>query len=342
MTTRQFCLAALIWTAAWSSTAHAQNYPDRTVQIVVSYPAGSPPDTIARILSAAMQESFKQNVVVENRSGGGGNIGAAAVAKAVPDGYTLLVSANGPVAVNKALYDNMPYDPERDLAAVSLLVSAPLVLVVDPSLPIKSLDEFIVFARQNPNKFSYATTGTGSAVHLTMELLRTRQNLDVVHVPYRGSAEAINDITTSRIQGMFAIASGVVAQVKAGRLRAIAVTGKTRLPVLPDVPSTHEPVTGKTRLPVLPDVPSTHELGQPELESAAWIGLLAPAGTPGAIIERVQAETSKALKHPQTVEKLQQQGYEIVANTPAEFKAFIRQETEKWTAVIKQVGAKAQ
>ncbi len=323
MTTRQFCLAALIWTAAWISTAHAQNYPDRTVQIVVSYPAGSPPDTIARILSAAMQESFKQNVVVENRSGGGGNIGAAAVAKAVPDGYTLLVSANGPVAVNKALYDNMPYDSERDLAAISLLVSAPLVLVVDPSLPIKSLDEFIVFARQNPNKFSYATTGTGSAVHLTMELLRTRQNLDVVHVPYRGSAEAINDITTSRIQGMFAIASGVVAQVKAGRLRAIAVTGKTRLPVLPDVPS-------------------THELGQPELESAAWIGLLAPAGTPGAIIERVQAETSKALKHPQTVEKLQQQGYEIVANTPAEFKAFIRQETEKWTAVIKQVGAKAQ
>jgi tripartite-type tricarboxylate transporter receptor subunit TctC len=290
---------------------------------VVSYPAGSPPDTIARILSAAMQESFKQNVVVENRSGGGGNIGAAAVAKAVPDGYTLLVSANGPVAVNKALYDNMPYDSERDLAAISLLVSAPLVLVVDPSLPIKSLDEFIVFARQNPNKFSYATTGTGSAVHLTMELLRTRQNLDVVHVPYRGSADAINDITTSRIQGMFAIASGVVAQVKAGRLRAIAVTGKTRLPVLPDVPS-------------------THELGQPELESAAWIGLLAPAGTPGAIIERVQAETSKALKHPQTVEKLQQQGYEIVANTPAEFKAFIRQETEKWTAVIKQVGAKAQ
>jgi tripartite-type tricarboxylate transporter receptor subunit TctC len=323
MTTRQFCLAALIWTVAWSSIAHAQNYPDRTVQIVVSYPAGSPPDTIARILSAAMQDSFKQNVVVENRSGGGGNIGAAAVAKAVPDGYTLLVSANGPVAVNKALYDNMPYDSERDLAAVSLLVSAPLVLVVDPSLPIKSLDEFIVFARQNPNKFSYATTGTGSAVHLTMELLRTRQNLDVVHVPYRGSAEAINDITTSRIQGMFAIASGVVAQVKAGRLRAIAVTGKTRLPVLPDVPS-------------------THELGQPELESAAWIGLLAPAGTPGAIIERVQAETSKALKHPQTVEKLQQQGYEIVANTPAEFKAFIRQETEKWTAVIKQVGAKVQ
>jgi tripartite-type tricarboxylate transporter receptor subunit TctC len=323
MNTRQFCLAALIWTAAWSSTAHAQSYPDRTVQIVVSYPAGSPPDTIARILSAAMQESFKQNVVVENRSGGGGNIGAAAVAKAVPDGYTLLVSANGPVAVNKALYDNMPYDSERDLAAISLLVSAPLVLVVDPSLPIKSLDEFIVFARQNPNKFSYATTGTGSAVHLTMELLRTRQNLDVVHVPYRGSADAINDITTSRIQGMFAIASGVVAQVKAGRLRAIAVTGKTRLPVLPDVPS-------------------THELGQPELESAAWIGLLAPAGTPGAIIERVQAETSKALKHPQTVEKLQQQGYEIVANTPAEFKAFIRQETEKWTAVIKQVGAKAQ
>ncbi len=301
----------------------AQTYPDRTVQIVASYPAGSPPDTIARILSSAMQDSFKQSVVVENRSGGGGNIGAAAVARAVPDGYTLLVSANGPVAVNKALYDNMPYDSERDLAPISLLVSAPLVLVVDPKLPIKSLDEFIAYARQNPNKFSYATTGSGSAVHLTMELLRTREGLDVVHVPYRGSAEAINDIATGRIQGMFAIASGVVSQVKAGRLRAIVVTGKTRLPALPDVPS-------------------TYEAGHPVLESAAWIGLLAPANTPGAIIGQIQAEAAKALKEPQTVAKLQQQGYEIVSDSPAEFSAFIRRETEKWTAVIKQVGARAQ
>jgi tripartite-type tricarboxylate transporter receptor subunit TctC len=303
--------------------AAAQTYPDRTVQIVVSYPAGSPPDVVARIVSSTMQESFKQSVVVENKSGGGGNIGAAAVAKAMPDGYTLLVSANGPVAVNKALYESMPYDSERDLAPISLLVSAPLVLVVDPNLPIKSLDELVAFARQNPNKFSYATTGTGSAVHLTMELLRTRQRLDVVHIPYRGSAEAINDITTGRIQGMFAIASGVVSQVQAGRLRAIAVTSKTRLPVLPDVPS-------------------THELGYPELESAAWIGLLAPAHTSGAIIERVQAVAAKALNEPQSVGKLQQQGYEIVASSPTDFKAFIRQETDKWTAVIKQVGAKVQ
>jgi len=313
----------LLAIGADARTAAAQTYPERTVQIVVSYPAGSPPDIIARILSAAMQDSFKQSVVVENRSGGGGNIGAAAVAKAAPDGHTLLASANGPVAINKALYETMPYDSERDLAPISLLVSAPLILVVDPNLPIKSLDEFIAFARQNPNKFSYATTGTGSAVHLTMELLRTREKIDVVHIPYRGSADAINDITTGRIQGMFAIASGVVSQIKAGRLRAIAVTSKTRLPVLPDVPS-------------------THELGRPELESAAWIGLLAPANTPGAAIERVQAEAAKALKEPQAVAKLEQQGYEIVVNTPAEFKTFIRQETDKWTAVIKQVGAKLQ
>jgi tripartite-type tricarboxylate transporter receptor subunit TctC len=319
----RLCCFLTIFLLTLASAVHAQTYPERTIQIVVSYPAGSPPDTIARVISAAMQDSFKQSVVVENRSGGGGNIGAASVAKAAPDGYTLLVSANGPVAVNKALYDSMPYDPERDLAPVSLLVSAPLVLVVDPNLAIKSLDEFVAFARQNPNKFSYATTGSGSAVHLTMELLRTRQNLDVVHIPYRGSADAINDITTGRIQGMFAIASGVVAQVKAGRLRAIAVTGKTRLPVLPDVPS-------------------THELGHPELESAAWIGLLAPANTPAAIIARIQAEAAKALKEPQVAEKLQQQGYEIVGDSPAEFKAFISRETEKWTAVIRQVGAKAQ
>lgn len=319
------CLAPLVALLLLSTAdrASAQTYPDRTIQIVVSYPAGSPPDTIARILSASMQDSFRQNVVVENRSGGGGNIGAAAVAKAAPDGYSLLVSANGPIAVNKALYEKMPYDPERDLAAISLLVSAPLVLVVDPNLPVKSFADFIAYARQNPNKFSYATTGTGSAVHLTMELLRTRQNLDVVHVPYRGSADAINDITTGRIQGMFAIASGVVSQVKAGRLRALAVTSKTRLPVLPDIPT-------------------TQELGFPELESAAWIGLLAPAKTPAPIIERVYEETAKALKAPQVVEKLQQQGYEIVASSPADFRSFIGRETEKWTAVIKQIGAKLQ
>lgn len=309
--------------ASIPADAPAQTYPDRTIQIVVSYPAGSPPDTIARILSAAMQDSFKQNVVIENRSGGGGNIGAAAVAKAAPDGYTLLVSANGPVAVNKALYEKMSYDSERDLAPISLLVSAPLVLVVDPNLPIKSFADFIAYARQNPNKFSYATTGTGSAVHLTMELLRTRQNLDVVHVPYRGSADAINDITTGRIQGMFAIASGVVSRVKAGRLRALAVTSRTRLPVLSDIPS-------------------THELGFPELESAAWIGLLAPVNTPAPVIERLYEETAKALKAPQVMEKLQQQGNEVMASAPADFRSFIRQETEKWTAVIKQVGVKPQ
>lgn len=318
---RVIALVSFVLTPA--SISFAQTYPERTVQIVVSYPAGSPPDTIARILSAAMQTNFKQSVVVENRSGGGGNIGAAAVAKAAPDGYTLLVSANGPVAVNKALYESMPYDSERDLAPISLLVSAPLVLVIDPNLPIKSFDDFIAFARQNPNKVSYATTGTGSAVHLTMELLRTRQGLEVVHVPYRGSADAINDITTGRIQGMFAIASGVVSQVKAGRLRALVVTSKTRLPALPDIPS-------------------THELGHPELESAAWIGLLAPANTPGAIIEKIHAQAAQVLKEPQTIEKLQQQGYEILASRPTEFKTFIRQETEKWTAVIKQVGAKLQ
>jgi tripartite-type tricarboxylate transporter receptor subunit TctC len=318
-----FLASAAAAIASVPADAPAQTYPDRTIQIVVSYPAGSPPDTVARILSAAMQGSFRQNVVVENRSGGGGNIGAAAVAKAAPDGYTLLVSANGPVAVNKALYEKMPYDSERDLAPISLLVSAPLVLVVDPNLPITSFADFITYARQNPNKFSYATTGSGSAVHLTMELLRTRQNLDVVHVPYRGSAEAINDITTGRIQGMFAIASGVVSQVKAGRLRALAVTSRKRLPVLSDIPS-------------------THELGFPELEAAAWIGLLAPAHTPAPVIERLYEETAKALKAPQVAEKLQQQGNEVVASPPADFRSFIRQETEKWTAVIKQAGVKPQ
>lgn len=324
MIPRSFSIAlAVCGVLASAMSSMAQDYPHKTIQIVVSYPAGSPPDTIARLLAASMQERFKQSVVVENRSGGGGNIGAAAVAKADPDGYTLLVSANGPVAVNKALYEKMAYDSERDLAPISLLVSAPLVLVVDPNLPIRSFAEFVSFARANPGKFSYATTGTGSAVHLTMELVRTREQLEVVHIPYRGSAEAINDITTGRIQGMFAIASGVVSQVKAGRLRALVVTSAKRLPVLPDIPS-------------------TGELGRPELESAAWIGLLAPAGTPATVIERVSMEATKAFKEPQTVEKLQNQGYEVLAGSPGEFGSFIRSETDKWTAVIKQVGAKVQ
>ncbi|HEX6689665.1 MAG TPA: tripartite tricarboxylate transporter substrate-binding protein, partial [Burkholderiales bacterium] len=259
-----------------AANACAQGYPERPVRVVVPYPPGSTPDLVARTLGERLQKEFGQPFVVENRSGAAGNIGTEVVAKAAPDGYTLLVAVNGPVAVNKHLYANLPFDPDRDLQPVSLLAWAPQMLVVRAGVPAADLRAFLEHLRAQPGRLSYASVGGGSASHLTMELLKTEAGVAIVHVPYRGFPPAVNDLLGGSIDAMFATIPAVLPQVRAGRLRALAVTASKRSDAAPEVPS-------------------VAELGYPRLESLAWIGLLAPGGTAGQVVQRLNAATVRTM-----------------------------------------------
>ncbi len=298
----------------------AQAYPARPVKVVIPYPPGSTPDIVGRTLSSRLQDALGQPFVVENRTGAGGNIGAEAVAKAPADGHTLLIGINGPVAVNKHLYKNLAYDSEKDLLPISLLASAPQMLVVIPALEAGSFKEFVEHARRNPGRISYASVGGGSASHLTMELLKSEARLFMVHIPYRGFPPAVTDMLAGNIQAMFAIVPAVLPHVKAGKMKALAVTGLKRSALAPEVPS-------------------VAELGFPRLESLAWIGLLAPAGTPAAVISRLSAEAVRAMRAPEAQESLGRQGFDVVASSPAEFASWIRAESDKWAKVIRASGA---
>ncbi len=317
-------LRSLLICALWAVSVPlaAQTYPSKPVKIVVPYPPGSTPDIVGRTLATKLQVALGQPVVVENRTGAGGNIGADVVAKAAPDGHTLLVAVNGPVAVNKFLYKSMPYDPDRDLQPVSLLASSPQMLVVNPSVGVDTFKEFVQHLRRNPGRLSYASVGSGSASHLTMELLKADARVFVVHIPYRGFPPAVTDMLAGNIQAMFAIIPAVLPQVRAGKMKALAVTGLKRSPLASDVPS-------------------VAELGYPQLESLAWIGLLAPAGTPSGIVQRLEAETVRAMRAPETQDALGKQGFDVVASSRSEFSAWIRAEQAKWSKVIRASGAVA-
>jgi tripartite-type tricarboxylate transporter receptor subunit TctC len=307
--------------AALPALASAQVYPTRAVRMVVSFPPGTTPDTVARVVSPRLQEALGQPVVVDNRAGAGGNIAADAVAKSAPDGYTLLVSTNAAVATNKVLYDNLPYDPESDLAPISLLATAPQVLVVHPSVPAGSFAEFVAYLKKNPGRLSYGSTGSGSASHLTMELLKSDARVFMVHIPYRGFPQAVTDMLAGNIHAMFAIVPGMLPHIKAERMRPLAVTAMRRSDLVADVPS-------------------VSELGYPQLESLAWIGLLAPAKTPAEIVERLAAETRKALNAPEARTTLSRAGFDVVGSTPAEFQKWQKAEIAKWGKVIRATGAK--
>lgn len=300
--------------------AFAQGYPSKPVKVVVTFPPGSTPDIVGRALASRLEASLGQPFVVENRAGAGGNIGAAVVAKAPADGYTLLVSTNGVFANNKSLYKHMPFDPDKDLEPVSLLASAPQMLVVSPSLGIKDFKQFLEYARSHPGKLSYGSVGSGSASHLTMELLKKEAGVFIVHIPYRGFPPAVHDMLGGNIQTMFAIVPGVLAHVKAGKMTGLAVTGLKRSPLAPDVPS-------------------VAELGYRQLESLAWIGLGAPAGTPREIVDRLAAEAAKGLQSNETRTLLGRAGFDVVAGTPEDFSRWIRSESEKWAKIIKASGA---
>ncbi len=306
--------------AALPMVALSQAYPSKPVRIVVPYPAGSTPDIIGRTLAERLQKALGQPFVVENRSGAGGNIGAEAVAKALADGHTLLVGGNGPVAINRHLYKSLAYDPERDLAPISLLATAPQLLVVKPELKFADFRAFVEHVRRAPGRLSYASVGAGSASHLTMELLKSNAQLSLVHVPYRGFPPAVTDMLAGNMDAMFAIIPAVLPHVRAGKMTPLAVTALERSPLAPEVPS-------------------VAELGLPQLESLAWNALLAPAGTPSAAIARLSAETAKGMRNPDTREALGRLGFDVVAGTPEELARWIRLESEKWARVIRASGA---
>jgi tripartite-type tricarboxylate transporter receptor subunit TctC len=315
-------LRVLVLWLLFQGMAFAQAYPAKPVRVVIPYPPGSTPDIVGRTVSTKLQEALGQPFVVDNRTGAGGNIGAEAVAKSPADGYTLLVGINGPAAINKFLYKNLSYDSDRDLLPVSLLASSPQMLVITPSVPAADFKSFIGYLKSNPGKLSYGSVGSGSASHLTMELLKNDAKLFVVHIPYKGFPPAVTDMLSGNIETMFAIIPAVFPQVRAGKLKALAVTGLKRSAMAPEVPS-------------------VAELGYPQLESLAWIGLLAPAGTPAEIVNRINTEAVKGMRAADTRDLLGKQGFDVVGSSPAEFSAWIRSEQAKWSKVIRASGATA-
>ncbi len=315
-------LCTVFLSLLFSLAVHAQPYPAKPVRVVVTFPPGSTPDVVGRALASRLQAVMGQPFVVENRSGAGGNVGADAVAKAAADGYTLLVSTNGVFAINKALFKSMPFDPDKDLAPISLLATAPQMLVVNPSLGVRDFKGFLEYARRNPGKLSYGSVGAGSASHLTMELLKSDAGVFIVHIPYKGFPPAVADLLAGNIQTMFTIVPGVLPHVKTGKMVGLAVTALKRSELAPDVPG-------------------VAELGYPQLESLAWIGLAAPAGTPREVIARLSDDTMRQMRSPEVRSLLGRQGFEVVAGTPDEFTGWIRAESAKWARIIRASGATA-
>jgi tripartite-type tricarboxylate transporter receptor subunit TctC len=323
---------ALTAAAAWAFVVMAampgaaqqqQEYPAKPVRVIVSFPPGSTPDIVARTIAPVLHQALGQPFIVENRSGAAGNAGADAVAKATPDGHTLLVSTNGPVAINHLLYQHLPYDPMRDLAPITLLVRAPQILVAGAEVPARDFPSFIAYAKANPGKISYGSVGNGSASHLAMEDLKLKTGIDVVHVPYRGFPAAVTDLVGGEIQTMFVIASGVLAQIEAGKVKALAIAAEKRWPAAPGIPT-------------------LGELGLAGAESYAWIGLLAPAKTPPEVIARLNAAAGKALLLPEPRAALEKQGFEIVASSTETFDEHRRAEAARWGGVIQRMGIKAE
>jgi len=312
---------ALVALTALSASAQTP-YPTRPITIVVGFTAGGSTDVVARLMAEEMRRSWDQPVVVENRPGAGGNIGAALVAKARPDGYTLLMGSVGPLAINASLYRDMPYDNLKDFTPISLVVHVPNMLVVNPAaMPVNSFAEFLALVKANPGKYFFASTGTGTSSHLSGELLKTMAGLDATHVPYRGAVALHDLLSGEQVHFMFATIPSVIEFVRTGRLRALAVTSKTRSAALPDLPT-------------------VAELGFPDFEASSWFGLLGPADLPREIVAKLQEEVVRVLKIPDIRTRLVQLGADPVGSAPEEFAAYLRSETAKWAKVVKASGAK--
>lgn len=314
-----FGLACLGCTGALAQ----QNYPAKPIRLVVGFAPGGSTDVTARIIGEKLGTAFGQQVVVDNRSGAGGNIGADVVAKSNADGYTVLMATTGVMAFNHYLYAKLPYSAEKDLAPVTQIGSLPLILVVPASLPAKSVKELVTSAKSQPGKYSFGTSGVGGATHVSAELFKALAGIDIVHVPYKGSGQMMADLLTGQVQIAFDQISSSIAHVKSGRLRVLGIS------------------TAK-RSALLPDLPTIAEAGVPGYESTSWNGFAVRAGTPSAIITRLQQETRKAIAIPEVKEKMFGLGIEAIGSTPAEFTAHIRAEREKWIPLFKKIGIEPQ
>jgi tripartite-type tricarboxylate transporter receptor subunit TctC len=318
-------MAALVGIAALAlaapSGAQAPAYPTKPIRLVVPFPPGGATDILAREVSKHLTETWGQSVVVDNRPGAGGNIGTELVAKAAPDGYTLEMGTVGTHAINASLYAKMPFDHVKDFAPVILVAGVPNVLVVNPSVRVNSVQELIAYAKANPGKLNFASSGPGTSIHLSGELFKVMAGVQMTHVPYKGSAPALQDLLGGQVQLMFDNLPPSLPQIKAGKLRALAVTSATRAPALPDVPT-------------------IAESGLPGFEASSWFGILAPAGTPPAIIAKMNMEVAKWLASPEGKEKLVAIGANGAGGSPEDFARHIQAETAKWAKVVKESGAK--
>jgi len=306
--------------AGLAAPALAQSFPSKSVRLVVPYSAGGGADTTARLIAPKLQEALGQTVVVDNKPGAGGTIGDDAVAKAAPDGHTLLIGAFAH-AVNPALMPKMPFRTPEDFAPISLLVTVPELLVVTPTFPAKTVAELVAMAKAEPGKLSYASSGNGSAQHLAAELFKMRTGTDIQHVPYKGGSLAVADVAAGHVPFYFGNMSSALPQARAGRVRALAVTSAQRSPAAPEVPT-------------------MAESGVSGCEISEWNALLAPAGTPPAIVERLHAEVVKVLRDGEIKAKFADLGADAVGSTPAELAAFLRGEMAKWAEVVKAANVK--
>ena len=302
---------------AWAQSG----WPEKTIRLVIPFPAGGTTDIVGRVVANELHKAWNVSVVPDNRAGAGGNIGTEIVARSDPDGYTMLLCTVGTQAINSSLYSKLPYDPVKDFEAVTLVAKVPNVVVVNPSVKANTLQELIALLKANPGKINYASSGNGSSIHLSAELFKTMTGTAMVHIPYKGSAPAIADLLGGQVSVMFDNLPSALPQIKAGKLRALAVTSARRSPALPDVPT-------------------VAEAGVPGYEASSWFGVVVPAGTPKEIITKTRQTIATAIAKPEARDKLLAQGAEPVGDTPEEFTQFIRSETAKWAKVVKDSGAR--
>jgi tripartite-type tricarboxylate transporter receptor subunit TctC len=310
---------AFAMAAAFAASASAADYPSRPVTLVVAFTPGGPSDVLARIVGKKMGDILGQTFVIENRPGAGGNIAAEYVSHAAPDGYMLLMGNNSILATNEALYKSLKYKPEA-FEPITLVGTQANILVVNPKVPAHSLKELIALCKSEPGKINFASSGHGAAAHLAGELFKTEAKVDIVHVPYKGAAPALQDVIAGNDQMMFATAASVIGHIKGGQVRALAVTTLKRTTLLPDVPT-------------------MDEAGLPGFEASTWHGLVAPAGTPRELIAKLHDAAVKALNDPTVHASLEKLGVDVIGDTPQEFAAYIKAEIPKWTAIVKASGA---
>jgi tripartite-type tricarboxylate transporter receptor subunit TctC len=314
------CLAASL--GALSTPAAAQSYPNRPVKIIVPFAPGGPTEFVVRLIADRLTAALAQPFVIENRpGGGGGTVGAKSVAAAEADGYTLLFSSPGPLVTAAAVYKNLDYDPIKSFAPIAMVIYAPQMLVVHPAVPVHSLEELVAYAKEHPGKITFGSSGYGTQPHMLGEMLRRLAGIDIIHVPYRGAGQSVTDLLAGQVQMIFETTAILLPQVQAGRLRALAVATETRSPLLPDVPT-------------------TAERGYPKLIASFWSGLLAPAGTPPAILETLNAAVNDVLRSKDAQAGFARLGAEAKIGSPQDFAAFIAAETPRWSAIASETGIK--